>query len=275
MPRKPPPLKPVNAALPVAPWFGGKRRLAKRIIARIEAIPHDCYAEPFSGMGGVFLRRSSRPKSEILNDINKDISNLFRVVREHPEELYKQFRWHVSSRTEFARLVAVPPETCTDIQRAARFAHLQRMIFSGKPAHMGTAGNFAPAVTGSSKVTVAGMRRFISRCHARLQGVHVECLDWARFVQRYDRRWTLFYVDPPYWGHEDDYGKGIFTRADFGRLAEMLAAIKGQFILSLNNVPEVREIFGAFKIEKIETSYSANMKVAGPRTELLITSQRL
>ena len=51
-------LVPVPPAEPLAPWVGGKRLLAKRIIARIEAIPHDCYAEPFVGMGGVFLRRA-------------------------------------------------------------------------------------------------------------------------------------------------------------------------------------------------------------------------
>ena len=273
MPRRPPPLEPVDPAEPVAPWIGGKRLLAKRIADRVEAIPHDCYAEPFSGLGGVFLRRSSRPKSEILNDINKDISNLFRVVREHPAELFRQFRWHVTSREEFARLVAVPPETCTDIQRAARFAFLQRLSFGGKPAHLATAGNFAPQPHHHSKVTEAGMERFISRCHARLQGVHVECLDWARFILRYDRPWTLFYIDPPYWGHEQDYGKGLFAREDFARMAEILRCLKGRFILSLNDRPEVRELFKSFVIEAVETTYTANAKATRRVGELLISGK--
>ncbi len=86
-------LEPVKPAESIAPWFGGKKYLAKRIAARIKAVPHQCYGEPFAGMGGVFLRRSGRPKSEILNDINDDIVNLFRCLRDHPNELARQFDW--------------------------------------------------------------------------------------------------------------------------------------------------------------------------------------
>lgn len=57
------PVEPVN---PVAPWIGGKRNLARRIIQRINAIPHTLYAEPFVGMGGVFLRRAGMTDDEIL-----------------------------------------------------------------------------------------------------------------------------------------------------------------------------------------------------------------
>ena len=83
-------------------------------------------------MGGVFLRRARRPKTEIINDRNGEIVNLFRVVREHSDELARQFRWCLSSREEFRRLVTVAPETLTDIQRAARCAYLQRLSFGGE-----------------------------------------------------------------------------------------------------------------------------------------------
>ena len=85
------PFRDVQPAKPLAPWLGGKRNLAGRVIERIEAVEHSCYAEPFVGMGGIFLRRAKRPKSEILNDINGEIVNLFRIVREHPDELNRQF----------------------------------------------------------------------------------------------------------------------------------------------------------------------------------------
>ena len=137
--RKPVPLRPTAPAEPLAPWFGGKKYLAKRIIERIEAIPHDCYAEPFCGMGGIFLRRGRRPRSEALNDINGEIINLFRIVREHPDELARHFDLALSSRAEFARLLKTPPEILTDIQRAARFAYLQRLAFGGKPSDAGRA----------------------------------------------------------------------------------------------------------------------------------------
>ncbi|MFN6951664.1 MAG: DNA adenine methylase, partial [Albidovulum sp.] len=59
---------PVEPILPVAPWVGGKRNLARRIAALIDVDRHETYAEPFAGMGGVFLRRTRRPKAEVIND---------------------------------------------------------------------------------------------------------------------------------------------------------------------------------------------------------------
>ena len=267
----PEPLREVEPAEPIAAWFGGKKYLAKRIIERIETIPHRCYAEPFCGMAGVFLRRAKRPKSEILNDINREIVNLYRVVREHPDELVRQFHWVLSARAEFERLMDVPPETLTDIQRAARFAYLQTIMFGGKPATMGSRGTVSVSAYNPAKMTAARLRRLVTAAHKRLQNVHIECLDWQTFLRRHDKPFTLFYVDPPYWGHEVDYGRGIFAREDFARMAEILRGLKGRFILSLNDRPEVRETFAGFEFEEVETRYSVNAKVTRRVGELLIS----
>ena len=261
-------------AEPLAPWLGGKKYLARRIIELIEAIPHTCYAEPFVGMGGILLRKATRAKSEILNDLNGDIVNLFRALREHPVELARQFELALASRAEFARLLAVPPETMTDIQRAARWAYLQRLSFGGKPAHLATPGQIAPSTQHPARLTAARMRRLIGAAHERLQGVHIECLDWAVFIARYDRPRTLFYLDPPYLGHEADYGKGMFSVEDFARMAELLRGIEGRFILSLNDTPEVRATFEGFEIEEVETRYSVNAKATRPAREVLISGGR-
>ena len=114
------------------------------------------------------------------------------------------------------------------------------------------------------------MRRLIVAAHRRLQGVQIECLDWAEFIRRYDKPFTLFYIDPPYWGHETDYGKGLFAREDFARMAEILRGLEGRFLLSINDHPEVRETFAGFEIEEVETRYSANAKATRRVGELLI-----
>ena len=258
----------VKPARPIAPWYGGKAYLASRIIERIEAIPHRCYAEPFVGMGGVFLRRARRPPVEVVNDLNGEIPNLFRVAREHPAELERQFKWAIASRNEFRRLLAVPPETLTDVQRAARFATLQRLRFSGVPGSTGT--RFSPHTKFSLRP--AQMRRLIRAAHRRLQQVQIECLPWDEFIPRYDRPFTLFYIDPPYWGHEADYGKGLFSRDEFARMAELLRGIEGRFILSLNDRPEVRETFAGFSFEEVTTRYSANAKATRRAGEVLISN---
>ena len=83
---------------------------------------------------------------------------------------------------------------------------------------------------------------------------------------------TLFYHDPPYWGCENDYGKNIFSRADFEALATQMKAIKGQFILSINDVPEIRELFSWAKIEAVETTYTVGKAKSKKVGELIISS---
>jgi DNA adenine methylase len=112
--------------------------------------------------------------------------------------------------------------------------------------------------------------------HSRLAGVTIECLDWSDFIPRYDGEGTLFYLDPPYWGCEDDYGQAMFARADFQRMAQLLGSIKGRFILSLNDLPEVREAFAAFDLVEVRTTYTISGKRndrAGDRAELLISNR--
>lgn len=103
----------------------------------------------------------------------------------------------------------------------------------------------------------------------------IECLDWSAFIPRYDGPDALFYLDPPYWGCEDDYGKAMFASDDFHRLAEQLVAIRGRFLLSLNDVPEVRATFAAFHLTEVRTTYTISGKrndPAGARAEVLISN---
>lgn len=76
-------MRPVSPARPPAAYIGGKKQLAARLIALIEGVEHHTYAEPFIGMGGVFLRRKLAPKAEVINDISADVATLFRVLQRH------------------------------------------------------------------------------------------------------------------------------------------------------------------------------------------------
>lgn len=108
--------------------------------------------------------------------------------------------------------------------------------------------------------------------HERLAGVTIENLRWQDFINRYDRPGTLFYLDPPYWGCKDDYGKAMFGRTEFEEMATRLKAIKGQFILSINDVPEIRDLFAAFQLREVELTYTvAGGKSVRPVRELVIT----
>jgi DNA adenine methylase len=73
----------------------------------------------------------------------------------------------------------------------------------------------------------------------------------------FDRLETFFYLDPPYYGCENYYGDGMFSREDFTKLNGILKTLKGKFILSINDHPQTREIFKGFKILKVKTKYAA------------------
>lgn len=252
-----PDLIPARPAAPVAPWQGGKRNLARRIVERLGAIPHTAYVEPFIGMGGIFFRRPFRARSEVINDLSRDVATLFRVLQRHYLPFLEMIRWRLTSRAEFERLAGENPETLTDLERAARFLYLQRTAWGGKVA--GRSFGTSPGTPARFDVTRLGL--VLEEVHERLSGVVIECLPWEQLLTRYDRPGTLFYLDPPYWGCEDDYGPGMFTRGDFERLADVLGRLQGRFLLSLNDRPEVREVFRSFTIEAVETSYS----IAGGR----------
>ena len=243
---------PVRPVRPAAGYQGGKKNLARRICALIDRTPHDGYAEPFVGMGGIFLRRSTRPKVEAINDISADVANFFRVLQEHYPYFVDMLRFRVASRNEFERLAALPAERLTDLQRAARFLYLQRLAFGGKVAGR----NFGVSSSQSARFNVTTLEPLLAEIHERLAGVWIEQLPYANFIERYDRPGLLFYLDPPYFGCEEDYGAGVFDRADFDRLAELLAAARGKFILSINDRPEIRQAFAAFEIAELETTYT-------------------
>jgi DNA adenine methylase len=178
----------------------------------------------------------------------------------------------LTTRTEFERLVATNPETLTDLERAARFLYLQRTAFGGKVSGR----NFGVSAGRSGRFNLTTLEPMLEDVHSRLAGVVIECLPYAEFIARYDSPGTLFYLDPPYWGCEGDYGKAMFGRSDFERLAAQLAGIKGRFLMSINDVPEIRELFVRFDLQEVETSYSVGSQVGsrGARGERLVAGLR-
>lgn len=258
----------VKPTEPIAPYLGGKRLLAKTIVPLIEKIPHNIYCEPFMGMGGIFFRRTQKPKCEAINDINSEIVNMFRMVERFPDYLADMLKFKICSRAEFKQMLATPPLLLTELERAVRYLYIQKNAFGGNTQHqafgvdVGRAGRLVP-----EKLIVQ-----IQELHKRLSGVYIECLPYAEFIKRYDRPDTLFYLDPPYWGCESFYGKDFFSRADFGELAKLLKGIKGRFILSINDVPEIRQIFKSFYIKEVQTMYITGTQSGKAAAELLVSN---
>jgi DNA adenine methylase len=234
-------------ATPIIPWIGGKRRLAKRILPLFPA--HDCYVEPFAGGAALFFLKD-QSEVEVLNDINGELVNLYRVVKHHLEELVKQFRWALISRQMFNWLKQTPEETLTDIQRAAKFYYLQKMAFGGKVTNQ----TFGTATTTAPRLNLLRIEEELSAAHLRLSRAYIEHLNWEECIRRYDRNHTLFYLDPPYWATE---GYGVdFGLEQYTRMAELAKSIKGKMVISVNDIPEMRQAFAGLAMERVEISYT-------------------
>ncbi len=232
---------------PLIPWMGGKRRLAKHLLPLFPE--HTCYVEPFAGGAALFFLRPQPAKVEVLNDINGQLINLYRVVQHHFDEFVRQFEWTLTSREVFARLQSTPPESMTDIQRAARFFYLQHTAFGGKTVdqHFGTSTTGKPW----SAITIAGK---LAASRQRLSGVIIENEPWERCFKRYDRPHTFFYFDPPYW-QTAGYDRA-FDWAQYQLLARMMANAQGKVMLSINDHPDIRTLFRDFRSQPLQIAYS-------------------
>lgn len=257
-------------ARPVAPYIGGKRNLARRLADRIEAIPHDLYAEPFIGMGGVFLARRRAAPIEVINDISADVATLFRILQRHYQAFLDMLRWQLTSREIFERLKAANPDSLTDLERAARFLYLQRTTWGGKVASR----SFGVSHSSPARFNFLKLEPMLAALHERLSGVIIERLPYADLLERYDRPGALFYLDPPYWGSESYYGP-VWSREEFGCLADMLRRLQGHWLLSINDVPEVRSIFAWADMEAVNTTWTTGGNRRGMAGELIISRSQV
>lgn len=249
-------------------WLGGKSQLARTII---EMMPeHKHYCEVFGGAGWVLFKKSASTL-ETINDVNGDLINLYRVFKYHPDALEKEFEMQLLSREEFERLKAENSKSLTDIQRAARFYYLLRTCFGAKIAEP----NYFSHVERKPHLKLGDeLKSVLSNIHQRLQKVNIENRNFDVLISKMDRPDTLFYLDPPYYNCENYYGKDIFSRADFEKLRDLLKNIQGKFILSLNDVPEVRKLFEGFYFhtKQIRWSLNCNSQDENNGKELIITN---
>jgi DNA adenine methylase len=249
---------------PIIPWIGGKRRLAKEILPLFP--PHTCYVEPFCGGAALFFLKEIS-KAEVLNDVNGEVVNLYRVVKHHLEEFCRQYKHALVSRQIFGWLKETPTETLTDIQRAARFFYLQKMAFGAKVS----AQTFGTSATSPPRLNLLRIEEDLSAAHLRLSRATIEHLDWQVCMARYDRPGTLFFCDPPYW---QTCGYGVdFGMEQYEALAQLMRAQQGKTILTVNDHPDMRRVFAGFAFQIVRINYTVGgAGRGGNQQELIIRS---
>lgn len=241
--------------------MGGKRRLAKPILDLFPA--HTCYVEAFCGAAAIFFSKTPS-EVEVLNDINGELVNLYRIVQHHLEEFVRQFKWALTSRQVFEWEQMKVTETLTDIQRAARFFYLQKLAFGGRVADQ----SFGTATTSPPRLNLLRLEEDLSQAHLRLYGAYVENLPWDQVLARYDRPHTLFYLDPPYWETE---GYGVdFGFEQYERMADLARSVQGSLIISINDHQDIRRVFDGLHHQELHINYTVGGGQGAPARELLI-----
>jgi DNA adenine methylase len=247
-------------------YLGGKNRIAQKIISLIPE--HTTYIEPFCGGAQVFFHKEPS-RVEVLNDLDEEVFNFLRVCQLHHQELVRYLQFCTASRKWFELFQKQDPQTLSDIQRAARFFYLQKNCYGGLIRRQ----NFAVSVQDGSNYNPHRIPMVLHLAYERLLNVQLECVPYQEVIRKYDRPFTFFYLDPPYFGLP--YYKFNLSEEDYVELARLLKALQGRFLLSLNDAPEVRRIFADFKIQGLTFSYSSQRKAGKVYKEVLISNYAL
>lgn len=241
---------------------GGKSKLRKTII---EMIPeHICYVELFFGAGWVYFGKE-QSKTEVINDIDKELINLFKTIKYHSPEVERLLEYEFSGRDIFEEYKNYNIEYLTEIHRAIRFLYLITQSFAGKGKVYGYGTTKKPSQQIFYKETLNDIRE-------RLKNTYVENLSFEKIIDKYDREKTFFFCDPPYFetsGYDNKFGE-----EEHIILKDKLKRLSGKFLLTINDHDKVREWYQGFNVREVDVNYSVSKesKGRGKYKELIITN---
>jgi len=215
-------------------WFGGKFSHLKWLLPLLPETPQ--YCEPYGGSAAVLINKE--PVSvETYNDIDGEVTNFFRMLREKKEELIEMIGLTPFSKEEF--VAAIKSKTKDPLERARLFYVKARQVRTGL-AQGATPGRWAHCVVARNKGISVSVSRWLGAVDTlpeiaeRLLRVQIENEDAIKVIQKYDHPDTLFYLDPPY-PLEDRNGRAYryeYNTAQHECLAKVLHEIKGKAIIS-------------------------------------------
>ena len=214
-------------------WVGGKKALRDEILARFPR-NYKRYIEVFGGAGWVLFHKPPGNDFEVFNDFNGNLVNLYRCVREQPDALRNELRYMLNSRLDFEYMKGMlhSQAVLPDVRRAAYYYALIRYSYA-----TGT------STFGSQPHAMWNNFPLIESAAGRLQKVVIENKDCVKLIRQYDRPESFFYCDPPYYNADQYYEAVSSDGFDHAGLADALLGIKGKFLLSYNDCPEIRALY--------------------------------
>ena len=227
------------------PYPGGKTPYVEQILQHFPL--HRRYVEPFGGSAAILL---NKPKSyvEVFNDLDDDVVQFFRTVREQREELQAWLRTVPYSETQYAEWQAAYDDGQRpdgDVERAGRWFYLRYSNYGGSPDRR--AGFKRPGKRNEARSFRGGIDT-LDAIVDRLQEVTIANEDALDVLDRYDHEETLFYLDPPYYEAEERYYPAAegFDHAEF---VDALRDRDGYWIVSYDALPPTLEDLATTVVE--------------------------
>ena len=253
-------------------WYGGKYSHLDWLLPLLPPAHH--YCEPFGGSAAVLLNRPPAPV-ETYNDIDGEVVNFFRVLRDRAEDLLKAIALTPFSREEFELAVSLPEEDISDLERARRFFVRARQTRTGL-AQTATLGRWANCKNTSRRGMSGVVSRWLGSVEMlpeiaeRLLRVQIENRPAIEVIKLYDSPQTLFYCDPPYVpgtrGDRRAYGFEMNEEAH-RELAYVLHQCRGKAAVSGYRCRLMDELYGDWR--RIDAPVKTCHSVKEPRQEAL------
>jgi len=258
-------------------WYGGKYSHLDWLLPLLPNCQH--YCEPFGGSAAVLLNRDASPV-ETYNDLDGEVVNFFRVLRNKKDELLYAIGMTPFAREEFLEAIQTNGngKHLSDLERARRFFIRARQVRTGL-AQTASGGRWANCLNTSR----AGMSGAVSRWLGSVEGLEYIALRLLRVqiehdkavnvINRYDSENTLFYCDPPY-PHESRGDIKAYsyemTDHDHRELASLLSNVKGKVAVSGYDCPLMNELYKGWKTHREKPKKA--MSIKKDRQEVLWTN---
>jgi len=250
-------------------YFGGKSKMLAKLLPLLP--PHRVYVEPFCGAASLFFAKQPSPV-EVLNDLNEDVVNVFRVLqdKETHEELRFRLMYTPYARAEFIRALEMRGQKdLTPVERAWAFLVRQNMGLGGTARTSGNWGRVFISNQGCADTCNNWLMRLsmLDAWRWRLMTVQIDCRDALEVIRYWDSSDTLFYIDPPYvtetrkrlntYAHE-------MTDERHKELVGLLLGVKGKAVVSGYEHPLYSPFAQAgWKVHKFHTVCFAAGRVRG------------
>jgi len=190
--------------------------------------PHNVYVEVFGGAACLLFNKEPA-RVEVYNDINGELVNFFRVLRDDTKWKILQEKLALTpyARAEFEEACRAPTGELDDVERARRFYVRVQMSFGGKGK------TFGYAVAKNLPLSYYNKIALFPAFHDRLKNVIIENDDFEKIFRRYDSPETFFFCDPPYIRHSirSDFLNLEMSEEDHRRLIETVLNVKGKVLL--------------------------------------------